>query len=238
MVKRLFYNDNDISIPTVDAYDCIIIDEAHRGYLLDKEIDEDDLNFKDQRDYVSKYRMVLDYFDAFAVGLTATPALHTTDIFGKPVYTYSYREAVIDGYLIDHDPPYIIKTKLSEEGIVWKKGEKPQAYDKENNEIVELAELEDELSIEVAGFNKLVITENFNRAVITELVNQLDPESDEKTLIFAATDEHADLVVTLLKEAFSDIGLDLPENAIRKITGNTYDPQDLVKHYKNERFLI
>ena len=236
MVKRLFYNDNDISIPTVDAYDCIIIDEAHRGYLLDKEIDEDDLNFKDQRDYVSKYRMVLDYFDAFAVGLTATPALHTTDIFGKPVYTYSYREAVIDGYLIDHDPPYIIKTKLSEEGIVWKKGEKPQAYDKENNEIVELAELEDELSIEVAGFNKLVITENFNRAVITELVNQLDPESDEKTLIFAATDEHADLVVTLLKEAFSDIGLDLPENAIRKITGNTYDPQDLVKHYKNERF--
>ena len=235
MVKRLFYTDEDTSIPTVDAYDCIIIDEAHRGYLLDKEINEDDLSFKDQRDYVSKYRMVLDYFDAFAVGLTATPALHTTEIFGKPVYTYSYREAVIDGYLIDHDPPYIINTKLSEEGIVWQKGEKPKAYDKENNEVVELAELEDELAIEVANFNKLVITENFNRTVISELVNHLDPESDEKTLIFAATDEHADRVVEYLKDAFSEIGLELPDNAIQKITGQSYDPEEQVKHYKNER---
>ena len=85
----------------------------------------EELNFKDQKDYVSKYRMVLDYFDAYTVGLTATPALHTKEIFGMPVYTYSYREAVIDGFLIDHDPPYIIKTKLSEEGIIWEKGEKP-----------------------------------------------------------------------------------------------------------------
>ncbi len=235
MVKRLFYSDEDKSVPTVDAYDCIIIDEAHRGYLLDKEINEDDLSFKDQRDYVSKYRMVLDYFDAFAVGLTATPALHTTEIFGKPVFTYSYREAVIDGYLIDHDPPFIIKTELSEEGIVWKKGEKPKAYDKENNQIVELSELDDELAIEVANFNKLVITENFNRTVIAELVNHLDPESDEKTLIFAATDEHADRVVEYLKDAFSEIGLELTDNAIQKITGQSYDPEEQVKHYKNER---
>ncbi|MBJ7883292.1 hypothetical protein, partial [Gelidibacter salicanalis] len=72
---------------------------AHRGYLLDRELDEDDLEFRDQRDYVSKYRMVLDYFDAYAIGLTATPALHTTEIFGSAVYTYSYREAVVDGFL-------------------------------------------------------------------------------------------------------------------------------------------
>ena len=45
--------------------------------------------------------MVLDYFDSYAIGLTATPALHTTEIFGSPVYSYSYREAVIDGFLID-----------------------------------------------------------------------------------------------------------------------------------------
>ncbi|NBB23455.1 hypothetical protein GVN20_29155 [Runella sp. CRIBMP] len=41
-------------------------------------------------------------------------------------HTYSYREAVIDGYLIDHDPPYLIKTKLGEEGIEWKKEENPK----------------------------------------------------------------------------------------------------------------
>jgi type I restriction enzyme, R subunit len=48
---------------------------------------------------------VLEYFDAVKIGLTATPALHTTEIFGQPIYTYGYREAVIDGYLIDHEPP-------------------------------------------------------------------------------------------------------------------------------------
>lgn len=235
MVKRLFYTEDD-SKPPVDQYDCIIIDEAHRGYLMDREIDEDDLHFKDQRDYVSKYRMVLDYFDVFAVGLTATPALHTKEIFGSPVYTYSYREAVIDGFLIDHEPPYIIKTKLSEEGIEWKKGEKPKVYDRETNSIIELQELEDELQIEVSGFNKSVLTENFNRTVIGQLVLQLDPEGEEKTLIFAATDEHADDVVRILKEEFQQIGVDVSDDAIQKITGKSYNPQEQFTRFKNEKY--
>ncbi|MEJ8756794.1 type I restriction-modification system endonuclease [Pontibacter sp. H259] len=236
MVKRLFYNDTDEKLPSVDQYDCIIIDEAHRGYLLDKQLDEEDLGFKDQMDYISKYRMVLDYFDAYAIGLTATPALHTKSIFGSAVYTYSYREAVIDGFLIDHDPPYLIKTKLNEEGIVWKKGEKPKVYDKESNSIIELEELEDELKIDVAGFNKLVVTESFNRTVVQQLVKELDPHSEEKTLIFAATDEHADLVVLLLKEEFRKLGIDVPDDAIQKITGQSYDPAEQVKRYKNEKY--
>lgn len=236
MVKRILYSEDDQSKPSVDTYDCIIIDEAHRGYLMDRELDEDDLTFKDQRDYVSKYRMVIDYFDAYAIGLTATPALHTTEIFGNPIYTYSYREAVIDGFLIDHDPPFIIKTKLSEEGIKWLKGEKPKGYDKENNSIVELAELEDELDIDVAGFNKLVITESFNRTVIKELIKHIDPEGEEKTLIFAATDEHADRVVQYLKEEYNSVGIEIPDDAIQKITGKSYDPEEQVKRYKNEKF--
>lgn len=235
MVKRLFYNEGN-DIPSVDQYDCIIIDEAHRGYLMDREIDEDDLEFKDQRDYVSKYRMVLDYFDAYSIGLTATPALHTTEIFGSAVYTYSYREAVIDGYLIDHDPPIKIKTKLGEEGIVWEKGEKPKAFDKESNSIIELEQLEDELKIDIAGFNKMVITENFNRTVIQQLVKELDPDGEEKTLVFAATDEHADRVVQYLKEEFEALGVDVGDNAIQKITGKSYKPQDLFTRFKNEKY--
>lgn len=78
--------------------------------------------------YISKYRRVLDYFDAVKPILTATPALHTTQIFGDPVETYSYREAVIEGWLIDHEPPIKIKTKLSEEGIVWQPGEEMQYH--------------------------------------------------------------------------------------------------------------
>jgi type I restriction enzyme R subunit len=94
---------------TVDQYDCIVVDECHRGYLLDQELSETELTFRDFNEYISKYRRVLDYFDAVKIGLTATPALHTTQIFGEPVYTYSYREAVIDGWLIDHEPPYRIR---------------------------------------------------------------------------------------------------------------------------------
>lgn len=156
MVKRLFYNENEI-LP-IDTYDCIIVDEAHRGYLMDKEMDDEELDFKNQEDYVSKYRQVLDYFDAFAVGLTATPALHTKEIFNKPIFNYSYRQAVIDGYLIDHEPPYNMGTALNQNGILWEKGEKPKAYNKETNTVEELAELEDELKIEIQQFNKMTST--------------------------------------------------------------------------------
>lgn len=235
MVKRLFYNESD-DIPSVDQYDCIIIDEAHRGYLLDKELDEQDLEFRDQMDYVSKYRKVLDYFDAHAIGLTATPALHTKEIFGSPVYIYSYREAVIDGFLIDHEPPFIIKTRLNEEGVSWDRGERPKAFDKESNSIIELEELQDELNIDVAGFNKLVITPKFNRTVAKQLARELDPDGDEKTLIFAATDEHADTIVQFLKEEFQELGIDVSDEVIEKITGKSYDPEQQVKKFKNEKY--
>ena len=76
------------------------------------------MSFRSYDDYISKYRRVLDYFDAVKIGLTATPALHTTQIFRAPIFTYSYREAVIDGYLVDHEPPVQINTALSTSGIV------------------------------------------------------------------------------------------------------------------------
>lgn len=234
MVKRLFYSDKETL--AIDAYDCIIIDEAHRGYNLDKEINEEDLSFKDENDYVGQYKKVIEYFNAYIIGLTATPALHTTEIFGKPVHNYSYREAVIDGFLTDHEPPYIIKTNLSENGILWEKGEKPKAFNPETNSIEDLAELEDELLVEIEQFNKLVITEPFNRAVIKELVQNIDPEGDEKTLIFAVRDFHADLIVDLLKEEYAEIGIDVPEGAIQKLTGKVYDVENLTKRFKNEKF--
>jgi len=91
MVKRLLYAADEAEKPKVDQFDCIVVDECHRGYLLDREMSDEELSFRSLEDYISKYRRVLDYFDAFKVGLTATPALHTSDIFGKPVYAYSYR---------------------------------------------------------------------------------------------------------------------------------------------------
>lgn len=237
MVKRLFYaTDEKKNQLSIDTYDCIIVDEAHRGYNEDKQLNEEDLSFRDQADYVGQYKRVIEYFDAFVIGLTATPALHTTNIFGVPVFTYSYREAVIDGNLVDHEPPYQIKTKLNTEGIKWKKGERPKVYNPETNTIEELAELEDELKLDVEAFNKTVITSPFNRTVIRELVNYIDPQSEEKTLIFAVSDEHADTIVNLLFEEYNQIGVDVPQDAIKKITGKAYNPQELIRLYKNEMF--
>ena len=97
-----------------------------------------------QEDYISKYRRVLEHFDAVKIGLTATPALHTTEIFGDPIFNYSYREAVIDGYLIDHEPPVQIETALSQAGIKFKKGEELELIDTRTGKI-DLAHAPDEI---------------------------------------------------------------------------------------------
>ncbi|MGM0859760.1 type I restriction-modification system endonuclease [Bacillus mojavensis] len=233
MVRRLFYSDNE-KLPSVGQYDFIIVDEAHRGYTSDKEMSEEELEFRDQNDYISQYRRVIDYFDAACLGLTATPALHTTEIFGMPIFKYSYSEAVLDGYLVDHEPPYLFKTELSQVGITLEKDEEVEVYDVDKGEI-QLEKMEDTIHFEVEQFNKRVITEPFNRAVLNKLVEYIDPTGKEKTLIFAATDQHADLVVRLLKEAFKERGDEIEDDAIMKITGYIYKPLDAIKRFKNER---
>ncbi|KDN90486.1 type I restriction enzyme EcoKI subunit R [Bacillus amyloliquefaciens] len=157
MVRRLFYSDNE-KLPSVGQYDFIIVDEAHRGYTSDKEMSEEELKFRDQNDYISQYRRVIDYFDAACLGLTATPALHTTEIFGMPIFKYSYSEAVLDGYLVDHEPPYLFKTELSQVGITLEKDEEVEVYDVDKGEI-QLEKMEDTIHFEVEQFNKRVITE-------------------------------------------------------------------------------
>jgi Type I site-specific restriction-modification system, R (restriction) subunit and related helicases len=161
LVRRIFYNEED-TIPAVTDYDLIVVDEAHRGYILDKEMGEDELLYRNQVDYLSKYRTVIEYFDAVKIALTATPALHTVEIFGKPVFNYTYREAVIDGYLVDHDAPHTIVTKLNEQGIIYQPGETLVIYDPITGAITNSDELEDELKFDVEQFNRQVITENFN----------------------------------------------------------------------------
>jgi type I restriction enzyme R subunit len=233
MVQRAFSNDNPLP---VDAFDCIIVDEAHRGYILDREFVEDDLEFRNQEDYIGQYKKLLFYFDAFKIGLTATPALHTSQIFGEPIYSYSYREAVIDGFLKDHEPPFTIKTELNENGIHWYQGDTVSVYNPETNTIEDLANIEDDIHLDVEKFNKNVLTPSFNQTVLAELVKELDPDGEEKTLIFAARDSHADDVVRILYEEFEKIGIHVHQNAIKKITGSIKDPTRETKNFKNEKY--
>ncbi len=237
LLKRTILSDNPDLMP--GAFDLIIVDEAHRGYILDREMTEEEILYEDQLDYMSKYKQVIEYFDAVKVALTATPALHTTQIFGEPIFTYSYREAVIDGWLVDHDPPYIINTEFIENDVKFKKGESIAEYDPNTNELLNGAVLEDELDFEVADFNRKIVLPNHTRTVLEEISSYINPESDEKTLIFAVNDNHADCIVDTLRDIYKDYGIS--NDAIMKITGKTAGGNkkkilQVIKQFKNNQY--
>lgn len=234
MVKRVLTPSQDAAPPPIDQYDCIVVDECHRGYLLDRELSELELTFRDFEDYVSKYRSVLDHFAAVKIGLTATPALHTSQIFGAPIFTYSYRQAVLDGFLVDYEPVHKIVTELAQNGIEWKVGEEVAVYRPATTQL-ELFNTPDQIKVDLKDFHRKVITENFNRVVCQVLAKEIDPSGNGKTLIFCATDSHADMVVKLLKEAFAEQYGGVDDDAVVKITGAADKPLQLIRSYKNEK---
>lgn len=233
LVKRVLYAEDTSEAPPVDQYDLMVVDECHRGYLLDREMSDAELGFRSQDDYVSKYRRVLEYFDAVKVGLTATPVLHTVDIFGTPIFTYSYREAVSDDFLVDHDPPLRITTALSQAGIKFEKGEAVELIDTKTGAI-DLAHLPDDIQFDVEEFNKKVVTVAFNRTVADELARHIDPNFPGKTLIFAVNDAHADIVVEQVKKAFREAYGDIEDAAVRKITGSVDRVGGLIRSFRND----
>jgi type I restriction enzyme R subunit len=224
----MYPSENDQKMP-VGRYDCIIVDESHRGYNLDGGMTETDLKFRSQADYVSKYRQTLEYFDAVRIGLTATPAKHTSEIFGQPAYTYSYRQAVMDGFLVDHLPPFRIRTVLNQKGIRFEKGAEVQAYNVATKSI-EQATMDDEVQFDVEAFNHRVISEAYTDAVCEALTKEIDPDLDDKTLIFCVDNRHADRVVTALKKAYGDVDDDL----IQKITGKADKPLEKIRAFRND----
>jgi type I restriction enzyme, R subunit len=231
MVSRIFRSDNP---PAVGEFDCIIVDEAHRGYTLDQEMTEGELAVRDHSQYLSQYRRVLDHFDACRIGLTATPAKHTSEIFGKPVFTYSYREAVADDWLIDHEPPIRYETLLSQNGIRFDKGASVNVINTLTGE-VDVAELDDELTFNIESFNRRVITPAFDKVICDELANELDPFGEEKTMIFCVSEAHAVRVKNLLDDAFkAAYGEQYNEATVRVITGQSDQVEKLIRRYKNE----
>jgi type I restriction enzyme R subunit len=233
LVKRVLYATEPSEVPPIDQYDLIVVDECHRGYTLDRELSDAELEFRSEADYVSKYRRVLEHFDAVKIGLTATPALHTVDIFGQPIYTYSYREAVVDGFLIDHEPPIRIETALSQAGIEFKQGEDLPIFDTGTG-MVDLTIAPDDLHFDVEEFNRKVITKPFNRAVAEALADYIDPADLGKTLIFAVNKGHADILVSQIKAVFKERFGEVEDAAIRRITGDTDKVQDVILQFRND----
>jgi type I restriction enzyme R subunit len=155
------------------------------------------------------------------------------EIFGKPVFTYSYREAVVDGVLIDHEPPVRITTALAKAGIHFQRADEVEFIHPPTGQM-ELFKLPDALDFEVDAFNRGVVTEAFNRAVAVELTRHIDPSLPDKTLVFAASDAHADIVVNELRAAFREAYGEIEDAAIRKITGSVDQVRKLILSYRND----
>lgn len=234
LVKRTLQSDEAMPVA---RYDCIVVDEAHRGYILDREQTEGELQFRNQLDYVSAYRRILDHFDAVKIALTATPALHTVEIFGEPIYRYTYRTAVIDGYLIDQDPPIKITTRNAQDGVYLSQGEQVDRLSNQGELIHDT--LEDDQNFDVSDFNRRLLIPGFNKAICQELTRHLDPTGKQKTLIFCVTNDHADMVVEELRAAFKAKYPQLEHDAIIKITGDADKDatkvQSMIVRFNKER---
>src|SRR6202030_1472460 len=117
--------------------------------------------------------------------------------------------------------------------IKFQKGEPVEMIDIRTGK-VDLAHTPDEIRFEVDEFNKAVVTVPFNKVVAEELARQIDPNLPGKTLIFAVSDAHADIVVDQVKKAFKAAYGDVEDAAIRKITGSVDRPGDLIRSFRND----
>ena len=182
-----------VDIP-IHAFDVVIADECHRGYTAVE---------------LSTWRNTLDHFDAIKIGLTATPAIHTTTYFKDVVYRYDYERAVREGHLVDFDL-VAVKSDVRIGGIFLREGEKIGVVDTMTG-AERLDFLEDERAIDATEIERKATSPDSNRKIIEE-VNRYGLEHQErygrfpKTLIFAVNDlphtSHADQIVDIARDVF------------------------------------
>ncbi len=176
-----------------EFFDFIIVDECHRSIY--------DL-----------WSQVLLYFDAFLVGLTATPAGKTIGFFNQNlVMQYGHDEAVSDGVNVDFDV-YRIRTRITEHGATIEAGDTGVYVDKRHKltraERLEL--LKQDLTYTANQLDRDVVSEIQIRTVLQQFCDKVLPDAfpdrDEvpKTLIFAKDDSHADDIVRLVREVFAE----------------------------------
>ena len=195
-----------IDIP-IHAFDLIIADECHRGYTAAEE---------------SKWREVLSHFDGVIVGLTATPAVHTTAYFGRPIFEYGYQRAVAEGWLVDYDP-VLIHSEITMHGHFLKEGEEVGMRDTATGQL-RFEQMEDERQLPAETLERDWTAPDRDRRIVEEIARFLEKQEPEwkrfpKTLVFADNDlphrSHADQLVTLFRER-----LQRGDDFVQKITGS------------------
>jgi type I restriction enzyme R subunit len=210
-----------LDIP-IHAFDLIIADECHRGYTMQE---------------TSLWRDTLTHFDAVKIGLTATPAPHTTALFGPPVFRYDVEQAILDGFLVDYEA-VAIKSDVRMNGAFLKEGEEVGYIDtatgKEHRD-----ELEDERQFPSEDIEHRITAPLSNRKIIEEIAEHAYAHEKEtghfpKILIFAVNDiahtSHADQLVKTCREVFGQ-----GDDFVQKITGNPNvdRPLQRIREFRN-----
>ncbi len=208
----------------IEQFDFIVIDEAHRSIY-------------------NLWKQVLDYFDAFLIGLTATPDKRTFGFFNENVVSqYTYEESVTDGVNVPYDV-YTIETEISQKGEVVKAGWFVDRRDKLTRKKRWQQEDEDtdynrnDLDKKVVNPSQIRnIIREFKRALKTTIYpNRIDSNGEyevPKTLVFAKTDSHADDIIKIIREEF-DEGNDFCKKVTYKIEE---DPKSVLNRFRNSYY--
>jgi type I restriction enzyme, R subunit len=211
--KEVTYNP---AIP-IEMFDFVVTDECHRSIY-------------------NLWRQVLEYFDAFLIGLTATPSKQTIGFFNQNLVTeYNHERAVADGVNVGYEV-YRIKTQVTEQGGKVEKGfyvDKRNKLDRSKR----WGQLDEDLTYSAPELDRSVVVPSQIRTVLQAFKDALFTELFPgrtlvpKTLIFAKDDSHAEDIVHICREVFGK-GNDFA----KKITYKTYNPE--TKRYEKSETLI
>ncbi len=201
----------------IEEFDFIIIDECHRSIY-------------------NEWKQVLDYFDAFLIGITATPSSHTIAFFNQNlVMEYGHKEAVIDNVNLDFEV-YDIRTRISDEGSNIPKGINLSKVNMRTKEET-WAKTEDEIAYSANELDRKVTSKDQIRTVIKTFKNKFlqevfsERKHVPKTLIFAKDDAHAEKIVGIVREEFGE-GMDFCKKITYKTEGKS--PKELIREFRNE----
>ena len=201
-----------------EYFDVIIIDECHRSIY-------------------SLWRQVLEYFDSYLVGLTATPAKHTFGFFNQNlVMEYGHAEAVADNVNVDFEI-YNIRTKITEEGstIEAEPGTVVGVRDRRTRTL-RWEQPDEDVTYTASDLDRAVVARDQIRTIVRtfreRLFTEIFPGRHEvpKTLIFAKDDSHAEDIVDIVREEFGR-GNDFCQKITYKTTGRR--PRDLIQDFRN-----
>ncbi len=201
----------------VEEFDFIVVDECHRSIY-------------------NVWQQVLDYFDAFIIGLTATPDTRTFGFFNENVVSeYGHEQAVADGVNVGQEV-YIIETHITKEGGLLGSHEYVGKREKLTRR-KRWEQLDEDYTYSGNDLNRGVVNPSQIRKVIRTFRSRLPeifPGRREvpKTLIFALTDSHADDIIEMVREEFGECN-----DFCRKVTYRaSEDPKSLLSRFRNDYY--